>query len=166
MNVLKIRVKSSQDSLKYAVQMIGLQNHPSIGEIRKNMSSKLVIQLQSNKMFIRGCGSETFTAQNPLNCVCRENSSMYYSLNPSLKNRKIMTLKPSCTQQFQQLSTYPTFSHVSDHSMAAFCDIHLVISSIRQVFISILGSFFRVPDHRHQVQNFPHCAKKVRPSGG
>ena len=134
MNVLKIRVKSSQDSLKYAVQMIGLQNHPSIGEIRKNMSSKLVIQLQSNKTFIRGCGSENLSVQNPLNCVCRENSSMYYSLNPSLKNRKIMTFEPSCNQQFQQLSKYPTFSHVSDQSMAPFFDIHLAISSIQKEF--------------------------------
>ena len=34
------------------------------------------------------------------------------------------------------------------------------------IWISILGSFFRVPEYRHWVENFPHCAKKVRPSGG
>ena len=159
MNLLKIRVKSSQDSLKYVVQMIGLQNHPSIGEIRKNMSSKLVIQLQSNKTFIRGCGSENLTVQNPLNCVCRENSSMHYSLNPSLKNRKIMTLKPSCTQQFQQLSKYPTFSHVSDHSMVPFFDIHLAISSIHGKF-----SFeFRFWTHFFALQN-PDTRSKIFPT--
>ena len=41
MNLLNLRVQSSQDSLKYAIQMIGLQNHPSIGEIRKKHVLKI-----------------------------------------------------------------------------------------------------------------------------
>ena len=143
--------------------MIGFQNHPSIGEIRKNMSSKLVIQLQSNKTFIRGCGSENLTVQNPLNCVCRENSSMHYSLNHSLKNRKIVTLKPSCTQQFQQLLTYPTFSYVSNKSMVPFFDIPLAISSIHDKTsfeFRFWAHFFasRITDTRSKI--FPTALKK------
>ena len=89
--------------------------------------------------------------------------SISCSVKYSMSILKKEAYKPHRTQWFQQLSTYPTFSHVSDHSMAPFFDIHIMISSIHGK-ISFEFRFwahffaFRNTDTRSKI--FPTALKK------
>ena len=119
----------------------------------------------SNKTFtITGCSSENFDVQNPLKYVF-EHSSLKQFIEHGLnyEDRALSYLMILTAINVSYIFTCvrpphgPFFRHPSN-------DIFNTLQNF--ISISILGSFFRVPEYRHEVENFPHCAKKVRPSGG
>ena len=94
------------------------------------------------------------------NFIFTEDSS---SLKPSVRILNHNAFEPHRTQWLQQLSTYPTFSHMTDDSMGITFDIHLAISSIHSK-ISLEFRFwanffaFQNPDTRLKI--FPTALKK------
>ena len=89
--------------------------------------------------------------------------SISCSVKYSMSILKKEAYKPHRTQWFQQLSTYPTFSHVSDHSMGTRFHVYLTISSIHGKFsfeFRFWAHFFALRNTDTRSKIFPTALKK------